>query len=246
VIDKYIEESRKTTERTVQAGAAAISSGAKVGRNIEQMKKFESANDLPDWALRERAEYDKLEKEDRARIDVEYRTMMHAFAAAWRFRQSEEETTMKFEIKHGRKAEVLFSAELSAEFETESYALQIGAAVKLAVAARADLADADLAGADARANLARADLAGAYLARADLAVADLAGADARANLARADLAGAYLARADLADADLAGANLARADLTGAYLARADLAGADLAGANLARAYLASGYHADAQ
>ena len=119
-----------------------------------------------------------------------------------------------------------------------------------AVAQKAYLAGADLAGADlAGANLAGADLADADLAGADLADADLAGANlARADLARADLADADLAGANLAGADLAGANLAGADLAGANLARADLADADLAdagladadlaGADLARAYLA--------
>ena len=99
---------------------------------------------------------------------------------------------------------------------------RLGAAVLLAIKARANLA---------RANLARANLAGAYLARANLA---------RANLADANLAGANLADANLADANLAAANLARAKLAGANLARANLADANLAdaylvGANLARA-----------
>ena len=169
---------------------------------------------------------------------------------------------MKFAIKHRQTGGILFEAELSAVFEFKSLSVRLGAAVKLAVEARADLARADLAGAYladadlAGANLARADLAGADLAGAHLARAHLARADlARADLAGADLAGAYLARADLADADLAGAyladadlagaNLAGANLAGAYLARADLAGADLAGANLAGANLAGAYLARA-
>jgi hypothetical protein len=104
---------------------------------------------------------------------------------------------MKFQIKHRYSGAVLFEAELSAEFEMKSHRLQLGAAVKLAVKAGADLAGADLARANlARANLAGANLAGAYLARANLAGANLAGAD----LAGANLAGADLAGADLADA----------------------------------------------
>jgi hypothetical protein len=111
--------------------------------------------------------------------------------------------------------------------------------VEAAVSARANLARADLAGADLTdANLARADLAGADLTDANLARANLAGANltdanlARANLAGANLTDANLARANLARADLAGANLARADLAGANLARANLAGANLAGAKV--------------
>src|SRR6185437_11274668 len=107
---------------------------------------------------------------------------------------------------------VMFSCELDAEIAGKSYSLQLGFAVKKAVAARANLAGA---------NLARADLADANLAGANLAGANLA----RANLADANLAGANLADADLARAYLAGANLADA-----YLARAYLAGANLAGA----------------
>jgi hypothetical protein len=99
---------------------------------------------------------------------------------------------------------------------------------------RANLADANLAGAD----LADADLRGADLAGADLRGANLAGADLRgANLAGADLADADLRGADLAGADLRGANLAGADLRGANLAGADLADADLRGADLAGADL---------
>jgi hypothetical protein len=110
---------------------------------------------------------------------------------------------MKFEIKARFSGNVLFTAELDAKYESEPVSVQLGAAVKAALKARANLAGANLA----RANLARANLADADLARADLAGANLA----RANLARANLAGANLAGADLADADLAGANLARAN-----------------------------------
>ena len=83
----------------------------------------------------------------------------------------------------------------------------------------------------ARANLAGANLADAYLARANLARANLAGA----TLARANLERANLADANLADANLAGANLERANLADATLAGATLARANLAGANLADA-----------
>ena len=62
---------------------------------------------------------------------------------------------MKFEIKHRFSGAVMFECELAASFETKSYSIQLGAAVKKAVKARANLA---------RANLAGADLAGANLA----------------------------------------------------------------------------------
>jgi hypothetical protein len=148
-----------------------------------------------------------------------------------------------FEIKHRITGAVLFAAELGAEYDDESYSVRLGAAVRIAVKARADLSYANLAGA----NLMRADLARANLADADLTDADLTGANlAGAYLADANLAGAYLADANFARADLVGANLvgaylAGAYLAGAYLAGAYLAGADLAGANLAGAYLAGAY-----
>ena len=109
-------------------------------------------------------------------------------------------TTM--EIKHRHTGDVLFSADLPAEHDGAGIDVQIGAAVKLAVKARANLTGADLTGA----NLSRANLTDADLARADLT---------GANLARAYLAGAYLTRANLTGAYLAGAYL-----TGAYLAGA--------------------------
>jgi len=88
---------------------------------------------------------------------------------------------MKFQIKARWSSEVRFECELDASFESENYGVQLGAAVKLAIKARAYLAGADLA---------RADLAGAYLAGAHLAGADLAGADlAGANGERLTLVG---------------------------------------------------------
>ena len=139
--------------------------------------------------------------------------------------------TEQFEVRNRFTNAVQFTATIECA-PGATVSIKLGLAVKWAVKARANLADANLA----RANLAGANLARANLADADLADANLAGANlARANLARADLAGANLARANLADADLAGANLARADLADANLARADLADANLAGANLAGA-----------
>ena len=78
---------------------------------------------------------------------------------------------MKFAIKHRFTGAVLFTADLGAEFEGASDSVKLGAAVKIAVKARADLA---------RAYLARAYLADANLAGADLAGADLTDAKLRA------------------------------------------------------------------
>ena len=120
--------------------------------------------------------------------------------------------TFKFAIKSRWDDKVLFEADLDASFKTERYSIQLGAAVKVAVKADANLADANLA----RAYLAGANLAGAYLAGADLAGANLADA----NLARADLAGAYLAGANLAGAKNADLVLARTSIVpecGAYI-----------------------------
>jgi len=90
---------------------------------------------------------------------------------------------------------VLFEAELEARYESESARVQMGAAVKIAFAAKADLRGADLS---------RADLSGADLSGADLSWADLSGAD---------LSGANLSGADLRGADLRWANLREADLS---------------------------------
>jgi hypothetical protein len=108
----------------------------------------------------------------------------------------------KFEIKSRWDHSVLFTAELGDEFDSESYSMRLGAAVKIAVRADANLADA---------NLVDADLAGAYLVDAYLARANLA----RANLVGADLSGANLSRANLTRADLTGASLVGANLVGA-------------------------------
>jgi hypothetical protein len=93
----------------------------------------------------------------------------------------------KFAIRHRFTGAVLFEVELSAELSARPFNIKLGAAIKLALMAGADLAGADLAD--------------AYLVGANLA---------DANLADANLAGADLAGADLAGADLAGANLAGA------------------------------------
>ena len=101
---------------------------------------------------------------------------------------------IKQEILNRFSGEVIFTAEIECAAD-ELPSIKLGLAVKAAVKARANLADAYLAGA----NLAGANLADAYLAGANLADADLAGA----NLARADLAGANLADAKGAEKAIA-------------------------------------------
>jgi hypothetical protein len=120
-------------------------------------------------------------------------------------------SAIKFQIKNRWSGAVQFECELEARYESESHGVRLGAAIKLALRAGANLADANLADA----NLADANLARAYLARANLAGANLAGA----NLARAYLAEANLADANLARANLADANLARAKNAEAAMAR---------------------------
>ena len=75
---------------------------------------------------------------------------------------------MTFIITNRWSGEAQFECELAASYETKSHSIQLGAAVRAAVKAGADLAGA---------NLTRADLAGAYLAGAYLAGAYLAGAN---------------------------------------------------------------------
>ena len=95
---------------------------------------------------------------------------------------SDKTTTV--EIKHRFSGAVLFFASVDVSL---SDGLRIGAAVKLAIKAHANLTGADLA---------HANLTGAYLAHANLTGANLTGAD----LADANLADANLTRAnDLLD-----------------------------------------------
>jgi hypothetical protein len=108
---------------------------------------------------------------------------------------------INFDIKCRWTDKVLFTAKIDCK-KTESYSIQLGLAVKVAVKARANLEGANLA----RAYLARANLAGANLTDANLEGANLAGAN---------LTGANLEGANLAGANLTGANLEGANLTGA-------------------------------
>jgi hypothetical protein len=96
---------------------------------------------------------------------------------------------MQFEITNHFTGEVQFAAELSAEYERRARSVKLGAAVRMAVQAGADLRGADLEDANLRdADLRGANLHGAYLMRA--------------NLRGADLEDANLRGADLRDADL--------------------------------------------
>ncbi len=106
---------------------------------------------------------------------------------------------------------------------------------------RADLAWADLRGAQmwktlAKGKLKDAQLQGAFLKEAQLQGAQLNSAQLQgADLSNAQLQGAELSYANLQGADLRGAKLQGADLSYANLEGADLRGAKLQGANLAGA-----------
>ena len=71
--------------------------------------------------------------------------------------------TFRFEIKSRFTGTVQFAAELGAALKSEPFSIQLGAAVKIAVSARANLSDADLS----RAYLSGANLSGAYLSGAN-------------------------------------------------------------------------------
>jgi hypothetical protein len=143
---------------------------------------------------------------------------------------------MKFEIKRWWDEKILFSVDLEVKFESESYYVQLGAAVKLAVAAGASLDGANLDGA----RLDGASLDGASLDGANLDGARLDGARLDgASLDGASLVRASLVRARLDGASLDGANLVRASLVRARLDGASLDGARLDGASLDGANLRS-------
>jgi hypothetical protein len=111
---------------------------------------------------------------------------------------------MKFQIKNRFSGDVQFAAELSAEYENQARSMQLGAAVRMAVQASANLIGA---------NLRHADLRGADLRHADLRHANLRGADLRGvDLRHANLRDANLRGADLRGVDLRHANLRDANL----------------------------------
>src|ERR1051325_229786 len=116
---------------------------------------------------------------------------------------------MKFEIHNRWSGAVQYTCELSAEVADKSYSIQLGFAIKKAIAEKANLHETNLRDASLRdadlsdASLRGADLSGANLNGADLRYANLSGAD----LSDASLCGAHLRYADLTDPDLSAANL---------------------------------------
>jgi uncharacterized protein YjbI with pentapeptide repeats len=111
---------------------------------------------------------------------------------------------MKFEIRNRWSGAVQYTCELSADVADKSYSVQLGFAVRKAVAEKADLRAANLSDADlSDADLSDADLRAANLSDANLHAANLSDA----NLHAANLSAADLSAANLSDADLRAANL---------------------------------------
>ena len=106
--------------------------------------------------------------------------------------------TFKFTIRSRWTGNPVFECDLEAKFESASEGVKLGAAVKMAIAAKADLSGADLRSAV----LSGADLSGAVLRSADLSGAVLSGAVLR----------------DLKDGALALAQTSIVPETGAYTA----------------------------
>ena len=106
---------------------------------------------------------------------------------------------MKYEIKHRRTGEVIFSCETETMRQCVEQAVRDSADLRAADLSAADLSHADLR----HAGLRYADLRHAGLRHADLRYADLRNADLR----HADLSAADLRHADLRSADLNSANL---------------------------------------
>ena len=99
-----------------------------------------------------------------------------------------EDKKNQLQIKSRWTGEVLYTYETDAEVTGVEYGVQLGKAIREAVAKRAYLRGADLSG---------ADLSGAHLSDAYLRGADLSDA----HLSDAYLRGAYLSGADLRDAE---------------------------------------------
>ena len=104
------------------------------------------------------------------------------------------------EIKHRHTGAVLYTAQ---------NAQDVRAAVREAVAAKADLRWSDLSG---------SDLSGSDLSGSDLSGSDLRGSD--------------LSGSDLSGSNLRGSDLRWSDLSGSDLSGSDLSGSDLSGSNL--------------
>ena len=92
---------------------------------------------------------------------------------------------MKYEIKHRYTGAVLFTAELGAEYDNESESIRLGAAVKIAVKAKANLSYSNLSYSNLRgsnlsgSNLSYSDLSGSDLLGSDLSYSNLRGSDLR-------------------------------------------------------------------
>ena len=124
------------------------------------------------------------------------------------------------EIKHRHTGAVLYTAQ---------NAQDVRAAVREAVAAKADLRGSDLRWSD----LSGSDLSGSDLSGSDLSGSNLSGSDLRgSNLSGSNLRGSNLSGSDLRGSNLSGSNLRGSDLRGSDLRWSDLSGSDLSGSNL--------------
>ncbi|QEE24493.1 pentapeptide repeat-containing protein [Rhodanobacter glycinis] len=138
---------------------------------------------------------------------------------------------MKFEIKNRWTGTVQYSCELDAEIAGKSYGIQIGFAVKKALADGSDLSGSDLSGSNLRgSNLRGSNLRGSDLSGSDLSGSDLSGSD----LSGSDLRGSDLSGSDLSGSNLRGSNLRGSNLRGSDLSGSDLSGSDLRGSNLSK------------
>ena len=142
-------------------------------------------------------------------------------------------------IYHSVTGEALYRADLPVDLDGLTAGHRLGAAIKQAVTAGAnlrgaDLQDANLAGAKrVGATFWDADLRGANFEGADLRGADLWGADLRgASFEGADLRGAKLRGAELEDTIFEGAKLRGKNLESVNLRDANLQGANFGDAEV--------------
>jgi uncharacterized protein YjbI with pentapeptide repeats len=141
---------------------------------------------------------------------------------------------MKFQIKNRWTGAVQYECELSAEVAGMSYGLQLGFAVKHALASGSNLSGSNLSGS----NLSGSNLRGSNLSGSNLSGSNLSGSNLRgSNLSGSDLRGSNLrgsnlSGSDLRDSDLSGSNLSGSNLRGSNLSGSDLRDSDLSGSNL--------------
>jgi uncharacterized protein YjbI with pentapeptide repeats len=160
-----------------------------------------------------------------------------------------KENRLKFQIKAPWSADVKFECGLSAQVAGLSYGLQLGFAIKKAIAegvnlSGSDLSDSDLSGSDLRgSNLRDSNLRGSNLSDSDLSGSDLSGSNLRgsnlsgsdlsgSNLSGSNLSGSNLSGSDLSDSNLSGSDLRGSDLSDSNLSGSDLRGSNLSGSNL--------------